>query len=214
MTFSEIWPLARLRITSPALELRYPSEEDLLGLCDVAAAGIHPPEFMPFDNAWTDVTPDVLRPELLRYHRRLRADWTPDAWTYPFAVLVDGELVGTQDLSAKAFAVRREVVTGSWLGQRYQSRGIGTEMRAAVLHLAFAALGAVSARSAARVDNASSLGVSRKLGYVDDGIDRVAVRGQSVLQQRLRLERDAWESRRRDDITVSGLEGCRDWFGC
>jgi RimJ/RimL family protein N-acetyltransferase len=57
----------------------------------------------------------------------------------------------------------------AWLGQSYQRRGVGTGMRAAVLQLAFAGLGAEYAISSAFIDNAASLAVSRKLGYADDG---------------------------------------------
>ncbi len=42
-------------------------------------------------------------------------------------------------------------------------------MRAAVLHLAFAGLGAQHAVSGAHDHNTASLTVSRKLGYRDDG---------------------------------------------
>jgi hypothetical protein len=50
-------------------------------------------------------------------------------------------------------------------------------MRAAVLHLAFAGLGAAEAVSGAFDDNAPSLGVSEKLGYESDGIERLAASG-------------------------------------
>jgi RimJ/RimL family protein N-acetyltransferase len=62
-------------------------------------------------------------------------------------------------------------------------------MRAAVLHLAFAGLGAEYATSEAFTDNAASLGVSRKLGYVLDGFYRQVIRGKPATQQRLRLDR-------------------------
>ncbi len=76
--------------------------------------------------------------------------------------------------------------TGSWLGRRYQGRGIGTQMRAAVLHLAFGGLGAQQAVSAAFEDNPASLRVSRKLGCRDDGIEWHLVRGRPALTRRLR----------------------------
>ncbi len=87
------------------------------------------------------------------------------------AVIRDGVVVGIQGIGGRDFAVLREVHTGSWLGRRYQRQGIGTQMRAAVLHLAFEGLGAKPAVSAAFEDNPASLGVSRKLGYRDDGIE-------------------------------------------
>ena len=57
-------------------------------------------------------------------------------------MLVDGEVVAVQDLFAVAFPVTRVAPTGSWLRRRFQGRGIGTAMRAAVLHLAFEGLDA------------------------------------------------------------------------
>jgi RimJ/RimL family protein N-acetyltransferase len=55
-------------------------------------------------------------------------------------------LVGVQELWAENFAELRKVATGSWLGLKHQGQGIGIEMRSAVLHLAFACLGAEQAR--------------------------------------------------------------------
>jgi hypothetical protein len=43
-------PLFALRIRTPRLELRFPTEAELVELYGVAAAGIHPPEEMPFDS--------------------------------------------------------------------------------------------------------------------------------------------------------------------
>ena len=73
--------------------------------------------------------------------------WSPQDWTLNLVVDLGGAIAGTQGISGRDFAVLREVRTGSWLGQRYQRQGIGTEMRAAVLHLAFTGLGAEYATS-------------------------------------------------------------------
>ena len=54
----------------------------------------------------------------------------------------------------------------------HHGQGIGTHMRAASLHFAFAGLGATDAISGAFDDNISSLRVSEKLGYQPDGIER------------------------------------------
>ena len=66
-------------------------------------------------------------------------------------------MIGQQDIDADGFAVRRVVSTGSWLGRDHQGRGAGKEMRAAVLHLAFAELGAERAETAAFADNPASI---------------------------------------------------------
>lgn len=108
----------------------------------------------------------------------------------------------------------REAETGSWLGLAHQGRGLGTEMRAAALHLAFAELGARSMASAAMTDNPRSLGVSRKLGYRDDGVATLSVQGRRRTLRRLRIDRDAWEAHRTVPVTVEGLsEECRELFG-
>lgn len=86
-------------------------------------------------------------------------------------------MVGIQDVGARGFAVTRQVGTGSWLGWDHQGKGIGTEMRAAVLHLAFEGLGAVVAVSEALEGNTASERVSERLGYRSSGIDLVEARG-------------------------------------
>jgi len=95
-------------------------------------------------------------------HWRHRADWSADNWSLDLAVFADGQVVGEQEMSAHDYPVLREVSTFSWVGVRYHGRGIGTEMRAAALHLAFAGLGATDAVSGAFADNVSSLRVSEK----------------------------------------------------
>ncbi len=44
MPLIDCWPLVGLRIASPALELRVPEDAGLAVLCELAAAGIHPPD--------------------------------------------------------------------------------------------------------------------------------------------------------------------------
>jgi RimJ/RimL family protein N-acetyltransferase len=118
-----------------------------------------------------------------------------------------------QELWADNFPTLREVATGSWLGLKHHGRGIGTDMRSAVLHLAFAGLGAEQARTASFVNNPAPLAISRKLGYQPDGITRDVLHGQAVVSERLRLTRKYWESRKRPEVTISGLEPCLSQFG-
>jgi RimJ/RimL family protein N-acetyltransferase len=141
-----------------------------------------------------------------------RASWSGDDWRLVMVVLEHGRAVGVQELSATRFAVRRTVETGSWLGLSAQGRGLGTEMRAAALHLAFKGLGAASASSGAHEDNRASHRVSEKLGYVPNGTAVVAPRGEPIRMQRYLLERQAW----RPDLypaTITGLEACLPMLG-
>ncbi len=155
-------PLYGLRLRTPRLELRVPTADELETLYDVAAAGIHPPEVMPFAVAWTD---DLTRERFIAYHRDMRESWTPEAWNLDFGAWTGGALVGVQGIGAKGFAESRTVGTGSWLGAIHQGRGIGTEMRAAVIELAFRHLGAVAVTSSAFETNLASRRISEKLGY-------------------------------------------------
>ena len=150
----EPWPLRRLELRTPRLSLRPDDDDGLRELAALAASGIHPPEQMPFLHPWTDQPVDELVRATLQHHWSVRAALGPDGWTINFLVRHEGDVVGTQGLSGKDYAATREVSTGSWLGRTHQGRGIGTEMRAAVLLLAFDHLGAGTARSGAFTDNA------------------------------------------------------------
>jgi len=207
------WPLADLRLQTSELDLRWPSLDELDALADLAAAGVHDPEVQPFMVAWTDASPEERARGTLQYHWSRWGAWKPSDWMLELAVIRDGVVVGTQGIGGRDFAVLREVRTGSWLGRRYQRQGIGTQMRAAVLHLAFEGLGAQSAVSAAFEDNPASLGVSRKLGYRDDGIEWHLVRGRPALTHRLRLARADWQATRTVPVQIHGLQPCLPLFG-
>jgi RimJ/RimL family protein N-acetyltransferase len=213
MDSPEYWPLPGLRVRTGHLELRLPDAEDLTALAALAEAGVHDPEVQPFAVAWTDAAPAERAISTMRYHWSAWGSWQPSHWTLNLVAVLDGVVVGTQELSATDFVVLREVETGSWLGLRHQGQGIGTAMRAAVLALAFDGLGAEFAVSAAFVDNAASLAVSRKLGYVDDGIKRSMVRGKPHETRRLRLDRASWQAHRTIEVTISGLGPCLPFFG-
>ena len=140
------WPLLGLRLITPRLELRLPSDEELSELADLAAEGMHGPGSMPFLVSWPSLP-------------------------------------------------------------------LGTHMRAAALHLAFAGLDATDAVSGAFDDNVSSLRVSEKLGYQPDGIERLAAHGRATTTRRLRLTRDRWQATDHVPVTVTGLAPCRPLFG-
>jgi RimJ/RimL family protein N-acetyltransferase len=207
------WPLTGLRLRTPRLELRLPSAADLEALAALAATGVHDPAVQPFAFPWTDAPPAERARSTMQYHWSQWAAWKPEKWALELAVVRDGTVVGTQGVGAEHFAVLREVDTGSWLGRAYHRQGIGTEMRAAVLQLAFDGLGAQYALSSAFTDNPASLGVSRKLGYAPDGIARHVSRGRPATTQRLRLDRETWAGRRAVPVSIEGLEPCLPMFG-
>ncbi len=207
------WPLAQLRLETPRLELRVPTESDLYALAGLTALGVHDPRSQPFAVPWTDASPAERARGTLQYQWRQWGLWAPDQWALELAVVRDGVVVGIQSMSAANFALLREVSTGSWLGIEHQGQGIGTEMRAAILHLAFEGLGAGYALSGAFSDNPASLAVSRKLGYAEDGVERVVRRGKPAVTLRLRLDRASWRAGARLPVTIHSLEPCRAMFG-
>jgi RimJ/RimL family protein N-acetyltransferase len=207
------FPLLGLRLTTPRLELRLPSNEELAALAELAADGIHPPEVMPFFVPWTDRPPAEVARGVIQHHWLRLGNWTPESWSLNLSVFHDGVVVGQQTIGARDLVLTRQVHTGSWLGQRHQGVGIGTEMRAAVLDLAFAGLGAEEAVSGAFEHNQASQAVSRKLGYQPDGINRHAIRGAVSIERRLRLTRPAWEQHRTVPVTLHGLEPCLPLLG-
>jgi RimJ/RimL family protein N-acetyltransferase len=207
------WPLSGLSLRTPRLELRWPSLADLDALGSLAAEGVHDPAVMPFEVPWTDAPPEERARGTLQFHWSQWGSWSPADWSLNLVADLDGTVVGTQGIGAKEFGIVGEVHTGSWVGQRYHGQGIGTEMRAAVLHLAFEGLHARYACSSAFEDNPASLGVSRKLGYADDGIEFNVVRGSAMTTRRLRLDRAAWAAHRSVPVEISGLEPCLPSFG-
>ncbi len=207
-------PVYGLRLRTERLELRLPDLDELAALADVAAEGIHGPDFMPFLEPWTDTTPAGRGRSVALWYHRAVGRWEPDDWAVPFAVFHRGGPVGVQIIGGKRFAITREVDTGSWLGLAHQGKGLGTEMRAAVLHLAFAGLDAEWATSASFEGNEPSVGVSRRLGYRADGIKHVVVQGERRLERRWRLGRADWEAARRHEVAVEGLgDGVLEMLG-
>ena len=91
---------------------------------------------------------------------------------------------------------------------------MGTRMRAAVLAFAFDSLGAEVAVTSAWHDNVASLGVSRRLGYEDNGVStepRGPERTPDTMVH-LRLTRTRWYVHPTAVDTV-GFEPCRPYFG-
>ncbi|SNT35576.1 Protein N-acetyltransferase, RimJ/RimL family [Actinomadura meyerae] len=207
------FPLLGLRLRTPRLELRLPSPEELGALADAAVEGVHAPDTMPFAVPWTDRPPADIARGVVQHHWETLGRWSPGDWQLNLSVFHAGEVVGQQDLRARDLAVLRQVQSGSWLGMRHQGQGIGTEMRAAVLHLAFAGLGAEEALSTAFEDNHASRAVSRKLGYAENGIGRQVVRGVATTEHHVRLTRADWEKHATVPVTIEGLAPCLPMFG-
>lgn len=208
----DVWPLFGLTVATPRLRLRLPREEEIVELAKLAADGVHQPKERPFLTPWTEGGPQSRARSVLQEHWSGLASWSLDDWRLGLGVFLAGHPLGMVTVRAHDFPVVREVTTSSWLGLEHQRQGFGTEARTGVLALAFEHLGAEAARTEVFQDNHASQGVSRKLGYVHDGVSRDRRGSEAVISDRLRLTRSTWKSRQRPDVTVTGLAKCRSMF--
>lgn len=210
----DLSPLYGLRLRTDRLELRWPDDDELIALAHLAQSGVHDPGERPFVVPWTDRLGEPgFVDEFVAFHTAVRRDWSPEHWQLELGVWAADELIGVQGLAGHDFSGTHEVKTGSWLAQSLHGRGYGTEMRAAVLELAFHGLGAQAALSSALDGADASLRVSQKLGYVEDAESWTEVRGERRLDRRLRLTRDRWIDHERISVRISGLEPCFPLFG-
>ena len=208
------FPPLHVEVTTPRLALRGATDDLLAELVPVVRAGVVGDDDSPFDDPMS-----LYEASPTREWRWLRAVWSararaePQWWRLSLVVDVEGRKVGMQDLIAEDFPTFGLVHTFSWLAPDARGRGLGREMRSAVLHLAFAGFGAHEASSEAFLDNTASNAVSRSLGYEPDGLNWATRRGRPAQLQRWRLDRQTWERTRRSDITLSGVEECLPLFG-
>ena len=207
------WPLFDLEIRTPKLSLRYLDDELAAELVAVAARGVHDPAVMPFSVPWTDLPSPQMGQEAMRFYARNRAETRPASWNLQFAVVVDGSVVGACDLMARDFPTLRQFTTGSWLGRSVQGRGLGKEMRTAALTLGFDGLGAEYALTDVWHDNDASKGVTGSLGYELEGRRRALRRGVPDEILDYRMPRSHWETIRRDDIGLVGVDAACEFLG-
>ena len=204
------YPLLDVGVTTPTLELHSATDELLDELAELVRAGKTHADPAPYDDpiSFYETDQDLRVAKWLRAIWRRRGSVEPDFWRLYLVVVVDGRPVGEQTLTGVNFASLGTCTTFSWLSVDERGRGLGHEMRAAILQLAFDGLGAREASSDAFVDNLGSNAISRALGYAPNGSDWATRQGEPALLNRWRLTRDDWEPRRRDDIQLHNVEAC------
>lgn len=210
------WPLHGIRLRTADLDLRVMTEADLPDLSELLPDDV---EMNPHATRYAGLDVRANRRAVLAqgYWRALGL-WSPEDWALPFVVRRDGEIVGAQWLEGPDWRADRTVDSSSWLVVPARGRGLGTQMRAAVLALAFGPLRAEAAVSSAVVANAGSLGVSRSLGYLDTHRSVLEHSGETL--QHVRLARTAWSASgpgRSDGphggIVVDGVTAALPLFG-
>ncbi len=209
------YPPLNVRVVTPRLELLGATDELLEQLAPLVRGGKATADPAP----WDDPSPFYIEDPDLRVQQWMRGIWRgrgtlrPDAWRLYFVVMVNDEAVGSQDITGNGFDAFGTVESTSWVSSDFRQQGLGTEMRQAILHLAFDGLGANEAHSEAGVENQGSNGVSRRLGYKPNGMSWATHQDKPVLGQRWRLLREQWEAHRRDDIRLFGVDECRTALG-
>jgi RimJ/RimL family protein N-acetyltransferase len=204
------WPFFDLRITSGDVVLRGVTDADLEVLESVVPDDL---EMNPANERFARLPPEAdKRRQLTGEVWKHRGTWSPGSWCLDLAVEVDGRVVGMQALEGEQFPLLRTVDSFSWLATEVRGRGLATLMRVGVLTLAFEHLGAEVAVSSAVPDNAPSLAVSYRLGYVDNGLSRSKGPTGMIDLQHVRLTREAWATVDRT-AEVAGVEACLPWFG-
>lgn len=211
------WPLFDLRLRVGDLTLRPTTEADLPTLAALQPADVEQdpslPAYGPFDAPLTRAA------RTYQFYWRSWGAWRPDSWNLGFAVERAGRIIGEQSLEAKDFALLETVETASWLLVGERGRGLGKLMRTAVLALAFDGLGAQVAETEAWHHNAASLGVSRSVGYLPNGVYRHASSAPEAVggaddMVRMRLTADRWrELHPHPGVTIEGLTPCLPFFG-
>jgi RimJ/RimL family protein N-acetyltransferase len=208
------YPPLHVEVTTPRLRLRGATDDLLAQLMPIVQEGIVRDDEVPFDDPISHYEHSPEREwRWVRSVWRARSRVEPSFWRLPLVVDVDGSVVGMQDLIAEDFPTYGAVTTFSWLAPQARGHGIGREMRAAILHLAFAGFGAREATSDAFLDNDASNAISRSLGYQENGVTWATRRGQPFQLRRWVLDRASWQATKRADITMHGVEECLPVFG-
>jgi RimJ/RimL family protein N-acetyltransferase len=208
------YPPLNVKVRTPTLTLAGATDDLLERLIPVIRDGIVSAGEAPFDDPMS-----LYQDSPQREWQWLRGIWAGRArvdshwWRLYFVVTLDGVPIGMQDLTGANFTAFGTVSTFSWLHPSRRNRGLGMEMRAAILHLAFAGLGAREATSEAFTDNHASNAVSKALGYQPNGTAWATRRGTPAPTTRWKLSKQDWQRSRRHDIHLTGVSACLPVLG-
>ncbi len=205
-----LWPLHGIRLTTPDLALTAMAEPDLPLVLSLLPADL---DLNPHATTYAGLGREAnRRAVVMQGYWRALGLWSPSDWMLPFVVRRAGEVIGVQWLEGPDYLTDHTVDSSSWLVPGERGRGLGRQMRAAVLDLAFGPLGAEAAISSAVTANAASLGVSQSLGYHATHTSVLPHSGEVL--QHVRLERDAWRAgRAAGTTTLECVDAALPFFG-
>lgn len=113
MVINKYWPLDQLVLSTPHLELRFPTEDELGQLAEVAAGGVSKPGQRTFLTPWPEFPPHKRALFVMQNHWGCKAEWESGNWVLNLGVFANGQPIGMVSLRGKDFAILREVTTGS-----------------------------------------------------------------------------------------------------
>jgi RimJ/RimL family protein N-acetyltransferase len=152
---------APYRLVTERLELRCWDPREAPQLKAAMDASLeHLRAFMP----WAHDEPSPVA-EVAERLRGFRAGFDRDE-EYPYAIWEDGEVAGGAGLHRRVGPGALEL--GYWIHAARTRRGLATEMASALTRAAFAACDAERVEIHVDPRNTASLGVPRKLGYVEE----------------------------------------------
>lgn len=209
---TDIFPPFGLELRCGDVTLAGTRPEHVGDLIAAAKAGVFDPSLpMPFVFDWPSLPDQDLN--MWQHCWKVWSAFTPEKWGLKLSIMVDGHAIGCQDIFNKGgFLQTRQLETGSWMGSRHQGNGIGTRIRQMAAMFCFDHLGAEELTSGYIDGNVKSAGVSRKVGYVDNGQRRLASGDGYRLERLVRLTPDALV-RPDEPLEVRGVEAFRRFIG-
>lgn len=160
------WPASGIIHTEENVTLAW-IDDGLLGeLAGLAAEGIFSQPYPSYAFPWAKGDAETIRRNVVEYQRGVRTTCGPEEWRLECAVIVDKQPAGVVGIGASEWRTRKAAVSGSWLGRRYQGRGIGFTAARGLLRVYFDELGGDEARRVVYPENVASLRVGEKLAYV------------------------------------------------
>lgn len=111
----------------------------------------------------------------------------------------DGAVVGAVELSQIVLGVFRSAYLGYYLGAAYAGQGLMSEAIALTLNHAFTTMGLHRVEANIQPDNAPSLALVAKLGFLREGYSRryLKIRGRWRDHERWAILAEDWRIRRR-----------------
>jgi RimJ/RimL family protein N-acetyltransferase len=223
MGASDEWPCGALTLGVPsrAIELRPASDADavVMGRIVHDLLPAHERHFTPRLSARRGAVAEETAENFRARTAENRAAMSAEAWSVPFAVVLDGEVVGMQSTMADDFPLARSVRTGSFLDAAVRGRSVGPLARALVIEFCVTVLGAREMLTGHMTANHASRRVSERLGYVPIGEEQHEFDGVTYTSHLLRLSAQDWQARRRrplvPGVTIADLQidGADSWPG-